>query len=132
MAVNRLMYNDHGPVHSKIVSGVALEILKDYVTPSIVKDKIGELIDSKIVVLCGSYLHDIGNAVHRELHHFECKNCGFKEDRDCIAVANIAKKFLMKLWETRLGLLLGFGMNKDQSLGEEGLGTQPKTFLQAK
>jgi metal-dependent HD superfamily phosphatase/phosphodiesterase len=72
MAVNRLMYNDHGPVHSKIVSGVALEILeilKDYVTPSIVKDKIGELIDSKIVVLCGSYLHDIGNAVHRELHH---------------------------------------------------------------
>jgi IS605 OrfB family transposase len=67
-----------------------------------------------------------------DLHHFECKNCGFKEDRDCIAVANIAKKFLMKLWETRLGLLLGFGMNKDQSLEEEGLGTQPKTFLQAK
>jgi IS605 OrfB family transposase len=66
-----------------------------------------------------------------DLHHFECKNCGFKEDRDCIAVANIAKKFLMKLWETRLGLLLGFGMNKDQSLEEEGLGTQPKTFLQA-
>jgi len=28
-------------------------------------------------------------------------------------------------------LLLGFGMNKDQSLEEEGLGTQPKTFLQA-
>jgi metal-dependent HD superfamily phosphatase/phosphodiesterase len=27
------------------------------------------LIDSKIVVLCGSYLHDIGNAIHRELHH---------------------------------------------------------------
>jgi IS605 OrfB family transposase len=66
-----------------------------------------------------------------DLHHFECKNCGFKEDRDCIAVANIAKKFLMKLWETRLGLLLGFEMNKDQSLEEEGLGTQPKTFLQA-
>jgi len=66
-----------------------------------------------------------------DLHHFECKNCGFKEDRDYIAVANITKKFLMKLWEKRLGLLLGFGMNKDQSLEEEGLGTQPKTFLQA-
>jgi hypothetical protein len=26
---------------------------------------------------------------------------------------------------------LGFEMNKDQSLEEEGLGTQPKTFLQA-
>jgi IS605 OrfB family transposase len=67
-----------------------------------------------------------------DLHHFECKNCGFKDDRDCIAVANITKKFLMKLWEKRLGLLLGFGMNKDQSLEEEGLGTQPRTFLQAK
>jgi IS605 OrfB family transposase len=66
-----------------------------------------------------------------DLHHFECKNCGFKDDRDYIAVANITKKFLMKLWEKRLGLLLGFGMNKDQSLEEEGLGTQPKTFLQA-
>jgi len=66
-----------------------------------------------------------------DLHHFECKNCVFKEDRDYIAVANITKKFLMKLWEKRLGLLLGFGMNKDQSLEEEGLGTQPKTFLQA-
>ncbi len=72
MAVNRLMYNDHGPVHSRIVSGVALEIfeiLKDHIVPSIIKDKVGELIDSKIVILCGAYLHDIGNAIHRELHH---------------------------------------------------------------
>jgi hypothetical protein len=37
----------------------------------------------------------------------------------------------MKLWEKKLGLLLGFGMNKDQSLEEEGLGTRSKTFLQA-
>jgi len=66
-----------------------------------------------------------------DLHHFECKNCVFKEDRDYIAVANITKKFLMKLWEKRLRLLLGFGMNKDQSLEEEGLGTRSKTFLQA-
>jgi IS605 OrfB family transposase len=60
-----------------------------------------------------------------DLRHLECKNCGFKDDRDWIAVANITKKFLMKLWEKRLGLLLGFEMNKDQSLGEEGLGIQP-------
>jgi len=38
----------------------------------------------------------------------------------------------MKLWKRRVRLLLGFGMNRDQSLEEEGLGTQPKTFLQAK
>jgi hypothetical protein len=29
------------------------------------------------------------------------------------------KKFLIKLLRAELGLLLGFGMNKDQSLGRE-------------
>ncbi|MEM2928392.1 MAG: transposase [Nitrososphaerota archaeon] len=67
-----------------------------------------------------------------DLHHLECKNCGFKDDRDYIAVANITKKFLMKLWEIRARLFLGFEMNKDQSLEGEGFGTQPKTLLQAR
>ena len=72
MAVNRLNYNDHGPVHSRIVSGAALEIFNnslDTIIPSIVKDKIGDVDDARIVVFCGAYLHDIGNAVHRENHY---------------------------------------------------------------
>jgi metal-dependent HD superfamily phosphatase/phosphodiesterase len=72
MAVNRLHYNDHGPVHSRIVSGSALEIFNntmDTITPSIVEDKVGDINDARIVVLCGAYLHDIGNAVHRENHY---------------------------------------------------------------
>jgi len=72
MAVVRLHYNDHGPVHSRIVSGAALEIFKNIeetVTPSIVRDGVGELNDAKIVSMCGAYLHDIGNAVHRKDHH---------------------------------------------------------------
>jgi IS605 OrfB family transposase len=52
------------------------------------------------------------------LHYLECKNCGFKDDRDHIAVANITKKFKE--------LLLN-----PNGLEGEGLGTQPKTFLQA-
>jgi len=72
MAVERLMYNDHGPVHSKIASGSALEIfdlLTKKVTPTTVENNICSLEDAKIIVLCGVYLHDIGNIVHRVDHH---------------------------------------------------------------
>ncbi len=72
MAVTRLKYNDHGVVHSRIVSGAALElheILTKYLTPSIVRDKEGDYEDSKVVTLCIAYLHDIGNAIHRINHH---------------------------------------------------------------
>ncbi|MEM2633798.1 MAG: zinc ribbon domain-containing protein [Nitrososphaerota archaeon] len=84
---------------------------------------------SKTCPKCNNELEKDKN--FNDLHHFECKNCGFKDDRDYIAVTNITKKFLMKLWEIRARLFLGFGMNKDQSLEREGLRTQPKTFLQA-
>ena len=72
MAVTRLRYNDHGPVHSRIVAGSALElfeVLRQEVQPSIVRDSVGTEEDSRVVVLCGAYLHDIGNSVHRESHH---------------------------------------------------------------
>jgi len=72
MAVERLKYNDHGPVHSKIVSGSALEIfslLIQEVSPTTVKNKVCSLEDAKVVVLCGSYLHDLGNSIHRVDHH---------------------------------------------------------------
>jgi IS605 OrfB family transposase len=63
---------------------------------------------SKKCPKCNGELKECNNTIH----NLECKNCGFKDDRDWIAVANITKKFLMKLWEKRLGLLLGFKMNK--------------------
>jgi len=72
MAVERLRYNDHGPVHSRITSGSALEIfeiLSRRFTPTTVRDGVCGLEDAKVVVLCGAYLHDIGNAIHRAAHH---------------------------------------------------------------
>jgi metal-dependent HD superfamily phosphatase/phosphodiesterase len=72
MAVERLMYNDHGPVHSKITSGSALEIfdlLTKKVTPTTVESDICSLEDAKVIVLCGAYLHDVGNIIHRIDHH---------------------------------------------------------------
>jgi metal-dependent HD superfamily phosphatase/phosphodiesterase len=71
MAVDRLLFNDHGPVHSKVASGSALEIfdlLCEKVQPTTVKNGVCSLEDAKLIVLCGAYLHDIGNAVHRDAH----------------------------------------------------------------
>ncbi len=71
MAVKRLGYNDHGPVHAKIIAGSALEIfrlLTTRVEPSSVTNGVCGYDDAQLIVLLGAYLHDIGNAVHR-IHH---------------------------------------------------------------
>jgi metal-dependent HD superfamily phosphatase/phosphodiesterase len=71
MAVKRLGYNDHGPVHSNIISGSALELFKlltHSVEPSSVINGICGHEDARVIVLLGAYLHDIGNAVHRIDH----------------------------------------------------------------
>ncbi|MCW4035268.1 MAG: phosphohydrolase, partial [Candidatus Bathyarchaeota archaeon] len=73
MAVERLRYNDHGPVHAKIVAGSALEIFSNIiqdVKPTTVQNKVCSEEDAKVVVLCGSYLHDLGNSIHRVDHEF--------------------------------------------------------------
>ena len=73
MAVSRLRYNDHGSVHSKIVAGSALEIFKilynSGIAPSLIRDGVGDIEDSKFVTMFSAYLHDIGNAVHRVSHN---------------------------------------------------------------
>ncbi|MER3601345.1 MAG: phosphohydrolase [Nitrososphaerota archaeon] len=73
MVVKRLFYNDHGPVHSRIVAGAALEILELLngagIRPSIMVEGGYGLEDAQLVVLLGAYLHDIGNMIHRDFHH---------------------------------------------------------------
>ncbi|RLG88285.1 MAG: phosphohydrolase [Thermoprotei archaeon] len=73
MAVGRLMYNDHGIVHSRIVAGSALELFnilfESGIKPTTITDGTTRSVDeAKLVVLLASYLHDIGNAVHRNNH----------------------------------------------------------------
>ncbi len=75
MAVTRLKYNDHGPVHARIVAGSALEIfdllVKGGIEPTTIRDNVASsLEESMLVVLLASYLHDIGNSVHRDNHEF--------------------------------------------------------------
>jgi len=73
MAVSRLGYNDHGPVHARIVAGAALEILyrlkENGIEPRALKDGTAENFnDVKTIVIAGALLHDIGNSIHRDNH----------------------------------------------------------------
>jgi metal-dependent HD superfamily phosphatase/phosphodiesterase len=72
-AVERLLYNDHGPVHATIVSGSALEIfeilLSHGLRPSAIIHRITKSLDCvRLIILMGAYLHDIGNSIHRKNH----------------------------------------------------------------
>ncbi len=72
MAVKRLEMSDHGPTHVAIVANLALKILRNLVAagiePSIVTDWEFENDDAEVAVFLASIMHDLGNAVHRDLH----------------------------------------------------------------
>ncbi|RLI97401.1 MAG: hypothetical protein DRP00_04005, partial [Candidatus Aenigmatarchaeota archaeon] len=64
LSILRLGYNDHGEVHSKIVALNALKmfdiLVKKGFRPTATKEEIGNIEDSKVAILVGAYLHDIG------------------------------------------------------------------------
>jgi len=73
IAVRKLGYNDHGPIHAMITAANGLTllqiILKNHVLPL---DSIKGLgmseDDAHVITVGGCYLHDIGNAIHRRQH----------------------------------------------------------------
>lgn len=71
MVIIRMNYNDHGLIHSKIVTLNALQILdiiKEDVPPTITQEGLGDYNDVQLVVMAGAFLHDVGNMVHRKEH----------------------------------------------------------------
>jgi len=72
MAIDRLGFSDHGPTHIKIVSNMALRLLRILVSkgvqPGVVKNHKLEDDDAEVIVFLASCLHDIGHAVHRNGH----------------------------------------------------------------
>ncbi|MBY8997323.1 MAG: phosphohydrolase [Candidatus Thorarchaeota archaeon] len=71
MAVSRLGYTDHGPVHAEVATWNALkvfDILEETFRPNVVEEGIGDLDDARLIVLASTYLHDIGMVVHRNEH----------------------------------------------------------------
>jgi metal-dependent HD superfamily phosphatase/phosphodiesterase len=73
IAVRKLGYNDHGPIHAKIVAANGITLLKILQGSGKVElDSISGLgmteDDAHLIVLSGCLLHDIGNAIHRVEH----------------------------------------------------------------
>jgi uncharacterized protein len=73
MAIERMGYTDHGPTHVKIVSNIALKLLrilteKKLITPSIVENYGMSQDDAEVVVVLGSILHDLGMIIQRRDH----------------------------------------------------------------
>ncbi len=72
IAIDRLGFNDHGPVHVKIVANLALKMLrilvKRGVVPGVVKNYGLSTEDAEVIVILGAALHDIGHAIHRIEH----------------------------------------------------------------
>ena len=75
IAVRKLGYNDHGPVHARIVTANGMKLLKIILdSKSLEIDSVSGLgmteDDAHLIVMAGCFLHDIGNAVTREDHEY--------------------------------------------------------------
>src|SRR5512139_917159 len=72
MAVVKLGYNDHGPIHAQIVTAAAMQMTQLLhhagVNFDVVESGAGDLDDAHAVVLASILLHDIGNQIHRAGH----------------------------------------------------------------
>ncbi len=71
-AIDRLNMTDHGPVHVKIVTNLAvrmLRLLMDHgVEPSVVKDYGMSKEDAEVVVALAALFHDVGMSIQRADH----------------------------------------------------------------
>ena len=73
MAIERMGYTDHGPTHVKIVSNIALRLLRIIIekklkTPRIVENYKMQNDDAEVVVVLAAIFHDLGMIVQR-YHH---------------------------------------------------------------
>ena len=72
IAVVKLGYNDHGPIHAQIVTAAAMQMTQLLhhagVDFDVVESGAGDLDDAHAVVLAAILLHDIGNQIHRSGH----------------------------------------------------------------
>lgn len=71
-AIERLGMTDHGPVHVKIVTNIAVRLLRllmdGGVTPAVVTHYAMEPDDAEVVVALAALLHDVGMSIHRTNH----------------------------------------------------------------
>ncbi len=72
LAIDRMGYSDHGPVHVKLVANKAVKLLRMLtakgVEPSIVKNYGLSGEDAEVVVLLAAVTHDLGMSIIRDGH----------------------------------------------------------------
>ena len=72
VVIDRMHINDHGPVHIKIITNIALKLLRllveGGVTPGVVADHQLSQDHAEIIVVLAAVLHDIGHVIHRDDH----------------------------------------------------------------
>ena len=87
VSIVRLGYNDHGPVHMRIVvlnAMIMMDLLrKANIKTSLEKDECGNFEDSLTAVICASMMHDLGM-------------CAGRQDHDLLGV-NIAMPILCRI-----------------------------------
>ena len=71
-AIDRLAMTDHGPVHVKIVTNIALKMLRLLVEagvePTVVTSYDLDRDDAEVIVALAALLHDLGMSIHRRDH----------------------------------------------------------------
>lgn len=74
VSVRRLGYNDHGPVHARLVTYNALKILRFMhergLATSLEAEEVAGYEASQLAVVLGAFLHDFGMSVAREAHEW--------------------------------------------------------------
>ncbi len=99
-AMDRMHINDHGPVHVRIVTNIALKLLRlldaGGVVPSVVKDHRLAVEDAEVVVVLAAALHDVGHVIDRQNH----------EDLSLILAAPLAQQFLSGIYPEQTATLL--------------------------
>lgn len=74
VSVRRLGYNDHGPVHARLVTYNALKILRllheHGIQTSLEEEEVADYEASQVAVALGAFVHDIGMGVAREAHEW--------------------------------------------------------------
>lgn len=88
IAIDRLWYNDHGPIHVKIVANGALKLLRmlveSGVEPSVKADYGMTVEDAEVVVVLASIMHDLGMAIAREEHEIYSVQLALEILRRCL------------------------------------------------
>lgn len=72
VSIKRLGYNDHGPVHMRMVvlnAAIMMQLLRDAgIQTSIENEEAGSFDDSMVAVILAAFLHDLGMSVGRQDH----------------------------------------------------------------